>query len=158
MSIYYNHLILNSNNVCELKVFIFFQSYRSKSRLFTTSTSGGSNEDNLIGANYHANQLQSSSNLSQLSPAGSSGNTLMPTSNSSLQPSQGGQLTASTSFGVIGSTNVGTTGLTSSSPLASSNATSAVKGKHPNRWSGLWGLSTKVLHKIIYMLATFYSY
>ena len=145
VSIYYNHLILNSNNGCELKVFIFFQSYRSKSRLFTTSTSGGSNEDNLIGANYHANQLQSSSNLSQLSPAGSSGNTLMPTSNSSLQPSQGGQLTASTSFGVIGSTNVGTTG----SPLANSNATSAAKGKHPNRWSGLWGLSTKVLHKII---------
>ena len=79
----------------------------------------------------------------------------MPTSNSSLQPSQGGQLTASTSFGVIGSTNVGTTGLTSSSPLASSNTTSAAKGKHPNRWSGLWGLSTKVLHKGIWMLATF---
>ena len=80
----------------------------------------------------------------------------MPTSNSSLQPSQGGQLTASTSFGVIGSTNVGTTGLTSSSPLASSNTTSAAKGKHPNRWSGLWGLSTKVLHKVILILPTFH--
>ena len=82
----------------------------------------------------------------------------MPTSNSSLQPSQGGQLTASTSFGVIGSTNVGTTGLTSSSPLASSNTTSAAKGKHPNRWSGLWGLSTKVSPKITWMLATFHYY
>ena len=132
------------------------KSYRSKSRLFTTSTSGGSGEDNTLGPNNHNNQLQSSSYLNQLSPA-SSGSTLMPTSSTTLQPSPCGPLPSSSPFNVIGSTNVGTMGVslhgshagagfTSSASLSNSTsvATISAKGKHPNRWSGLWGLSAKV--------------
>ena len=140
----------------------FSQSYRSKSRLFTSSTSGGSGEDNTLGPNNYNNQLQSSSYLNQLSPA-SSGSTLMPTSSSTLQPSPCGPLPSSSPFGVIGSTNVGTmgasvygshssAGLTTSASLSNSTsvATIASKGKHPNRWSGLWGLSAKVHYTSTY--------
>ena len=129
-------------------MFLFLiQSYRSKSRLFATSNSGGSGEDNLVGTN---NQLQSSSYLSQISPA-SSGSTLMPLSTATFQPSPCGPLPTSSSFGVIGSTNIGTVGNHSGTCLTPSasigaNSASAIssKGKHPNRWSGLWGLSAKV--------------
>jgi hypothetical protein len=129
---------------------LLFQSYRSKSRLFTTSTSGGSGEDNLVAPNTPSNQFQSSSYLSQHSPA-LCVSTLMPTSSSTLQPSPCGPLPSSSPFGVIGSTNVGTVGnqsgagLTSSPSLNTNSASAAIKGKHPNRWSGLWGLSAKVI-------------
>ena len=121
--------------------FITFQSYRSKSRLFPSSSNQGSGEDNLV----IPNNPSSSSYLNQPSPSLSTG---MPTSSATLQPSPCGPIPSS--FGVIpGSTNVGTIGnhaglgLASSSSLSNSSSIPA-KGKHPNRFSGLFGLSAKV--------------
>ena len=129
-----------------LTVFIvLLQSYRSKSRLFASSSNQGSGEDNLVAPNNHTNLLSSSSYLNQPSPSLSAG---MPTSSSTLQPSPCGPVPSS--FGVIGSTNVGTIGnhtglsLASSSSLANNSSSIPAKGKHPNRFSGLFGLSAKV--------------
>ena len=124
---------------------VLLQSYRSKSRLFASSSNQGSGEDNLVAPNNHTNLLSSSSYLNQPSPSLSAG---MPTSSSTLQPSPCGPVPSS--FGVIGSTNVGTIGnhtglsLASSSSLANNSSSIPAKGKHPNRFSGLFGLSAKV--------------
>ena len=137
--------------------FVFLlQSYRSKSRLFPSSSNQGSGEDNLVIPNNYTNPT-SSSYLNQPSPSLSTG---LPTSSATLQPSPSGPIPSS--FGVIpGSTNVGTIGnhpglgLASSSSLTNSSSNPA-KGKHPNRFSGLFGLSAKVSSLTIYVLLKYH--
>ena len=138
-------------------IFCFFlQSYRGKSRLFPSSSNQGSGEDNLVTPNNY-NNPSSSSYLNQPSPSLSTG---IPTSSTTLQPSPCGPIPSS--FGVIpGSTNVGTIGnhaglgLASSSSLSNSSSIPA-KGKHPNRFSGLFGLSAKVSSLNIHVLLKYH--